>query len=619
MALSIGFFIGLDHTISQRQWIEYTGLIIVYPLAMFILGVSFGHWIGGNSKEVSKSFHLTAFFAVNLCIIGWILCGRIEQLVWYPLTLIIWGTCLWHHLFQVGGRRQIIKSISVVSLVVFFLVLPISAVVYVLIWNLKDSDLMEAEKRRRSDLEFLILTKQLVDVRIADLKKELTMRDKENPTRYIERVRQHPWITAARLHDAAHRNTDSAGKRSEKVSDLLVNLSNNREEILTWVKSRNTDTYSHAYIVFVLQELISSYSEQALATTTEKKEITILADALKWEVSDNSKTYRSLKLKYCAVVLDHAILNDVAATTSSPVVFVKDSQSGLQLRVKLTGVEDTALSIFRQPHKGQIANSLSSTLPQWLSIFCIGWVSIVVVGIVLYSRYKDRLATEKLDLASTVAHEFRTPLTGMGVLIDSLIADPEKEPGKVHEYLLKMKSSTQRLHQISEHFFIEGSLKQKNLKLETIEIYQWLNEQWIEFTHLHKNEHIDYQNKIAKSSDLVLIDSSLCSLALQNILRNAHHYTKKGTISLSVSVTNSESGNQLGIQVTDTGKGMSNSLIKSACDKYTRGEDSLSRKTEGLGLGLHLSQEIAYLHEGKIEINSDEGQGTSVTLWIKKD
>ena len=104
------------------------------------------------------------------------------------------------------------------------------------------------------------------------------------------------------------------------------------------------------------------------------------------------------------------------------------------------------------------------------------------------------------------------------------------------------------------------------------------------------------------------------SLALQNILRNAFYYTHLGTITIE----NCETEDRLGVTVSDTGKGISEKFQKKMFGRYTRDEDEITRNREGLGLGLYLTRQIVLFHDGEIEVDSEEGRGTKITLWIAK-
>ena len=68
------------------------------------------------------------------------------------------------------------------------------------------------------------------------------------------------------------------------------------------------------------------------------------------------------------------------------------------------------------------------------------------------------------------------------------------------------------------------------------------------------------------------------------------------------------------MKVTDTGIGMDVKGIDIALTKFGQVEGPLSRRTEGTGLGLPLSLSLVKLHDGSIEIESEPGAGTTVTV-----
>ena len=180
-----------------------------------------------------------------------------------------------------------------------------------------------------------------------------------------------------------------------------------------------------------------------------------------------------------------------------------------------------------------------------------------------------------------------------------------------------MKLANQRLHQIAEHFFIEGKVKQKNLKLERVCWSRFLKVQWNNFTESNRVSHtfhLEFEASIEECDVEVLLDVTLLSIAVQNLLRNARNYTQEGKVKMALVIE----PERIGVEVSDTGCGMDRSMVRNVFEKYSRGETELTRQTEGLGLGLYLAQEIAKQHGGEIEVVSKLGVGSTFTLWIEK-
>jgi len=104
---------------------------------------------------------------------------------------------------------------------------------------------------------------------------------------------------------------------------------------------------------------------------------------------------------------------------------------------------------------------------------------------------------------------------------------------------------------------------------------------------------------------------------LLNLLSNAIKFTPpKGTVSLEI---RRRGDGALGLAVTDTGIGMSSDQIGIALSPFGQVDSKLSRKFEGAGLGLPLTLRLLELHQGKLEISSTPGRGTTVIAWFPVD
>jgi signal transduction histidine kinase len=100
-----------------------------------------------------------------------------------------------------------------------------------------------------------------------------------------------------------------------------------------------------------------------------------------------------------------------------------------------------------------------------------------------------------------------------------------------------------------------------------------------------------------------------------NLLSNAIKFTEKGG-AVSLAVTESEAG--IAVTVADTGIGMSPADVEIAFQPFGQVDNRLERRYEGTGLGLPLTKALVDLHEGTIVIDSARGQGTRVTVTLKR-
>jgi two-component system, OmpR family, heavy metal sensor histidine kinase CusS len=112
---------------------------------------------------------------------------------------------------------------------------------------------------------------------------------------------------------------------------------------------------------------------------------------------------------------------------------------------------------------------------------------------------------------------------------------------------------------------------------------------------------------------IVKLDRSLLQRAVGNLVSNALAHTPSGkSIVLGVSVEDAT----VRIEVIDAGVGIPPEALPRVFDRFFRVDESRSQASGGTGLGLAIVQSIMLLHGGKVEIASQLGQGTQVTLRV---
>ena len=101
--------------------------------------------------------------------------------------------------------------------------------------------------------------------------------------------------------------------------------------------------------------------------------------------------------------------------------------------------------------------------------------------------------------------------------------------------------------------------------------------------------------------------------AVNNLIDNAVKYTPAGG---RVDVGLEVHGEEVAIVVKDTGEGISKEDQAHIFDRFYRVDKARSRETGGTGLGLYIVQCIALLHEGRVEVESEKGQGSTFRLFL---
>ena len=110
-----------------------------------------------------------------------------------------------------------------------------------------------------------------------------------------------------------------------------------------------------------------------------------------------------------------------------------------------------------------------------------------------------------------------------------------------------------------------------------------------------------------------VVDRALLQRALGNLVQNAMSHTPPGgTIRLAAR----RSGEQTKIEIQDTGRGISSESLPHVFDRFYRADLARTRNAGGAGLGLAIVRQIVFLHRGEIQIASELGQGTTVSVTL---
>jgi signal transduction histidine kinase len=112
----------------------------------------------------------------------------------------------------------------------------------------------------------------------------------------------------------------------------------------------------------------------------------------------------------------------------------------------------------------------------------------------------------------------------------------------------------------------------------------------------------------------VIADATRLSQFVLNLLSNAVKFTEPGG-SVSLAIRCAETGGVV-LEVRDTGPGMTAAEIEVALQPFGQVDNGLARRHNGTGLGLPLARELAELHGGSLNVASEKGHGTTVTVAL---
>lgn len=229
-------------------------------------------------------------------------------------------------------------------------------------------------------------------------------------------------------------------------------------------------------------------------------------------------------------------------------------------------------------------------------------------------RRQVELAQLKSDFVSNVSHEIRTPLALISMYIETLEMGRVTGENKVKEYYNVILQETRRLSTIVNKILnfsqIEGG--KRKYVFSTTDLNVIVDEVYSVFKiNLDK---LGFQFSIRKDDHLpeFIADREAVVDALVNLVDNAVKYSEDHK---EISITTGKINNNVFVEVSDKGIGISSKEQKYIFDKFYRvTEKNLALKAKGSGLGLAIVKHISEAHQGKIEVSSEKGKGSKFRL-----
>lgn len=230
--------------------------------------------------------------------------------------------------------------------------------------------------------------------------------------------------------------------------------------------------------------------------------------------------------------------------------------------------------------------------------------------------HSERLAALGL-MASGICHEINNPLASITTCLDGLqrrIRDQgisrEAAAEEMVGYLALMQREISRCRELTGKLL---TLSEKpKAHLDCVALHQLLEETLLLLDEQARSRRISITLDLSPELDTILADGYQLHQVLVNLLLNAMEAI--GTMG-QISVTIRKKGDQAVIQVRDTGRGISSEDLKRVFEPFfTR-----AKGKRGVGLGLTICESIVRQHKGDIRIQSQPGEGTTVTVVLPLD
>ena len=252
---------------------------------------------------------------------------------------------------------------------------------------------------------------------------------------------------------------------------------------------------------------------------------------------------------------------------------------------------------------------ISTTILLIFVVFCIIYQVKIISKINKISQIRE-------DFSYAMVHDMKTPLSTIMMVQDMLESGRlEGKPEIKNKYMSIAKSEADHLFALTNKILTISKLE--NHKLE-------MNKTEVELTPIIEKLTDKFKAKAQKPVNFIIklqaktayADNDYLSEVLSNLIDNAIKYSKE---SVEINITAEESERYTILKVRDNGLGISEADQKIIFQKYERAaaaKRSRRNGVSGFGLGLNFVDQVIKAHDGRIFVNSTEGEFTEFTIYL---
>ena len=218
------------------------------------------------------------------------------------------------------------------------------------------------------------------------------------------------------------------------------------------------------------------------------------------------------------------------------------------------------------------------------------------------------------EFTSNVSHELKTPLTSISGFAE-IMKSGDTPDTVVADFSASIYDEAQRLISLVNDILKISELDEKNIQEESeeVDLYE------LAVTVLKRLKTVADIRKISLNligeSTIVFGNEKILDEMIYNLCDNAIKYNEdNGTVDVILS----ESDHHIKLTVKDTGIGIPQSEQKRIFERFYRVDKSHSKAIGGTGLGLSIVKHAAIYHNAEIELKSELGKGTTITIIFSK-
>jgi two-component system phosphate regulon sensor histidine kinase PhoR len=246
-----------------------------------------------------------------------------------------------------------------------------------------------------------------------------------------------------------------------------------------------------------------------------------------------------------------------------------------------------------------------------------GFVFVVILAAGIYFVRKSlkremEINQQQKNFLLAVTHELKTPIAVSKLSLQT-IAGRQMDPERQKEIISKAIAETDRLNTLIDTIILGVKIDEKNLELKKQKTNLGdLVKQQVETLYHTIGTHHKLELNI-NNDCYAAIDAHYFPSIISNLYENAIKYTEAGS-TIGIDLTKKQ--NKIELVVWDNGNGIAETDRIRIFERFYRGGNEETRSAKGTGLGLFITQQLVYMHNGTISCTPNNLKGTRFTVIL---
>ncbi len=399
---------------------------------------------------------------------------------------------------------------------------------------------------------------------------------------------------------------------SRRISEPIEKMKENAEQFATGNFDNNIQvpkTRELEALAISLNKMAKQLKERLQTVTSQRNELEVVLSSMAEGVVAIDAQSRVISMNRTAGQLLDVEIDNVEKRSVEEVI--RDSKILQFIKDALESSEPITMEIASGEKREKYLHVYGRNLEQKLGT---DPGAIIVFNDITKLRQLENI---RRDFVANVSHELKTPITSIKGFVETLLDGAVNNKDDAQRFLSIIARHTDRLNAIIEDLLILCRIQEEDqaqrLTLEQANIKTCIQAAVETCSMKAKKKQVEI---VIESPDIICrIDPFLIEQALVNLIDNAVKYSDENK---QVEVTAEQNEKEIKISVQDHGYGIPSAHLERIFERFYVTDKARSRKLGGTGLGLSIVKHICQSHGGRVEVQSNIGQGTRFEIIIPK-